>query len=133
MSRIVLTKEQRAAIDQAKADGKRRITIQLTESQRAVERQIDAEVEAEKDKIIAMGRAHLRRRKSRAAAIADQIRQARENSGMSLTDVAAATGMTRQAIMRLENGENTNPKLNTINRIAKAFGKTLEITLQDAP
>jgi len=24
-------------------------------------------------------------------------------------------------------------KLNTINRIAKAFGKTLEITLQDAP
>lgn len=48
---------------------------------------------------------------------------------MSLTDVSERSGLTRQAISRLENGWNNNPTLETLYRYALALdaGVTLGV------
>lgn len=132
MNRIVLTKAQREAIDTAKREGKQRITTELTDSQQQSMREIDVEVEAEKEEIIQRAKRSRVKTRNRNARIASQLRSAREAAGMSLADVASLSGMTRQAILRVESGENTNPTLSTIARIAKALGKTVDISLVDA-
>ncbi len=132
MSRIVLTGAQREAIEAAKREGKRRISMQLTESQQKAMRETDTEVESEKATIVKRGKESRARSRSRKQLIAAQLRSAREAAGMSLADVAAATGMTRQSILRIESGENRNPTLSTITRIAEALGKSVDITIVDA-
>lgn len=132
MSRIVLTSAQREAIETAKREGKRRISMELTDSQQKAMREVDAEVDAERASIEKRGKESRTRSRNRKQRIASQLRAAREAAGMSLADVAAATGMTRQAILRIESGENVNPTLSTIGRIAEALGKSVDITLIDA-
>lgn len=132
MSRIVLTDAQREAIETAKREGKRRISMELTDSQQKAMREVDSEVDAEKESIVKRGKELRGRSRERKQRIAAQLRAAREAAGMSLADVAAATGMTRQAILRIESGENVNPTLSTIRRIAEALGKSVDITLVDA-
>jgi transcriptional regulator with XRE-family HTH domain len=53
----------------------------------------------------------------------------RQARGLSLTDVSGRSGLTRQAISRLENGWNNNPTLETLYRYALALdaGVTLGV------
>ena len=53
----------------------------------------------------------------------------RQARGMTLTDVSERSGLTRQAISRLENGWNNNPTLETLYRYALALdaGVTLGV------
>jgi transcriptional regulator with XRE-family HTH domain len=60
------------------------------------------------------------------------LRSARRSAGLSLTQLAERTGMTRQAISRIESGENRNPTVSTIVRLAEALNKECVIELQDA-
>lgn len=61
--------------------------------------------------------------------IAALLKQAREEAHLSLADVAERCGLDRAAISRLENGLYENTTLNTLNRIAGAYGKRFLIQL----
>lgn len=54
------------------------------------------------------------------------IIEARIETGMTQKQLAEATGMNQRSISRIEMG-NTNPTLKTLDRLARGFGKKLQI------
>ncbi len=58
-----------------------------------------------------------------------KLKARREARGLSLTDVSERSGITRQAISKLENGQNTNPTVATLWRYSLAIdaGVTLGV------
>lgn len=58
------------------------------------------------------------------------LRGVRESAGLSLTDLAARTGIDKAALSRLETGRQGNPTLETIFRYVNALGK--RIVVEDA-
>jgi DNA-binding XRE family transcriptional regulator len=61
--------------------------------------------------------------------IASLLKQAREEADLSLAAVATRCGLDRSAISRLENGLYENTTLNTLNRLARAYGKRFLVQL----
>jgi hypothetical protein len=61
------------------------------------------------------------------------LRRVREAGGLSLADVAARTGIDKAALSRLENGQQANPTVGTLARYARALGKRVRLSLEDAP
>ena len=59
-------------------------------------------------------------------AIKQAIIDARNAEGLTQKQLSALTGITQGDISKLENG-NANPSLRTLQRLAKAMGKTLKI------
>lgn len=53
--------------------------------------------------------------------IKDRLRTAREASGYSLRDLAAASGLTQQALGDLESGRTDDPRLSTVRKLAAAL------------
>ncbi len=131
MASIVLTKEQRAAIERAKAEGKRRIRMELTSSQREAMAKVEAEVEQERNWLDAKSKEVKQKHDAQVQRIATLLRDAREAAGLTLTELAEQTGITRQAISRIESGENRNPTVSTIVRLAEALNKEWVLDLQD--
>lgn len=68
-----------------------------------------------------------------AKAIAYALKELRKQVKMSLADASAATGMDRSTISRLENAMYPNTTINTINRLAHAYGKRFTFRLEDEP
>ena len=60
-----------------------------------------------------------------------QLRVAREERGLSLSDLTDLTGMDRSAISKLETGQRPNPTVETLVRYAEAVGKHLVVSLVD--
>jgi DNA-binding XRE family transcriptional regulator len=131
MASIVLTKSQREAIERAKAEGKRRVRMELTPSQREAMAKADAEVEQERDWIDARSAEARKKHEAQMQRLASRLREARQSAGLSLTQLSERTGMTRQAISRIESGENRNPTMSTIIRLAEALNKQCVIDLLD--
>jgi transcriptional regulator with XRE-family HTH domain len=50
------------------------------------------------------------------------VREARQRKKMTQDDLAKASGLDQTTISDLETGRNTNPRLDTIRRLAKALG-----------
>jgi DNA-binding Xre family transcriptional regulator len=128
---IVLTKAQREAIEQAKAEGKRRVRMELTPAQRQAMTRVDAEVEQERDWIETKSAEARKKHDVQVQRLASQLAAARQAAGLSLTELSERTGMTRQAISRIESGENRNPTFSTIIRLAEALNKQCVIDLLD--
>lgn len=61
-----------------------------------------------------------------------QLKAARENKGLSLSDLTESTGMDRSALSKLETGQRPNPTVETLVRYADAVGKRLVVSLVDA-
>lgn len=61
-----------------------------------------------------------------------QLKAAREERGLSLTDLMERTGMDRSALSKLETGQRPNPTIETLVRYAEAVGKRLVVSLDDA-
>jgi transcriptional regulator with XRE-family HTH domain len=61
-----------------------------------------------------------------------QLKAAREERGLSLTDLTDLTGMDRSALSKLETGQRPNPTVETLVRYAEAVGKRLVVSLADA-
>jgi len=59
------------------------------------------------------------------------LRAERERQGLSLTDLAARSGLERSAISKLETGKVLNPNLSTLRRYAAALGKQLTFGVRD--
>jgi DNA-binding XRE family transcriptional regulator len=60
-----------------------------------------------------------------------QLKAAREERGLSLSDLTEITGMDRSAISKLETGQRPNPTIETLARYAEAVGKHLVVALAD--
>jgi DNA-binding phage protein len=59
------------------------------------------------------------------------LRAGRERQGLSLADIYERTGIDRAALSRLENNEEANPTLATLERYAEAIGKHLVVLLSE--
>ena len=113
----------------------RRVYRKATEEDRARHVEIREKIEAELPDI-------QRRVRERLALIrkdATPLRQAlsvlraeRERQGLSLADINERTGIDRAALSRLENNEEANPTLATLERYADAAGKQLVVLLSDS-
>lgn len=117
--------DQKRIIAEAKAAGNPRVFIPLTDEQAELERDYLQSVENEIRKELGHDAQH-------ANALFNQLRNARKQAGLSLADVADRAGMTKQAVLRIETGQNANPKIETLNRVAEAIGKAIKIELVDS-
>jgi DNA-binding XRE family transcriptional regulator len=66
------------------------------------------------------------------ADLAQQFKAAREERGLSLSDMTELTGMDRSSISRLETEQRANPTVETLARSVRAVGKRLVVSLRDA-
>ena len=60
------------------------------------------------------------------------LRAERERQGLSLADINERTGIDRAALSRLENNEEANPTLTTLERYAEAVGKKMVVLLSES-
>ena len=65
-------------------------------------------------------------RGNRMAAFGDRLRLLREERGLTRVQLAAAAGLTRQGVQRLEVGERANPSWDTVCRLAAALDVSLD-------
>ena len=61
--------------------------------------------------------------------VSSVIQKTRQRAGLTQADLAQRVGTTQSAISRLENGR-VRPSLETIERLAKACGATLDLRLR---
>jgi predicted transcriptional regulator len=66
------------------------------------------------------------------AGLVQQLKAAREEKGLSLSDMTRLTGMDRSALSKLETGQRLNPTIETLVRYADAVGKRLVVSLANA-
>ena len=59
------------------------------------------------------------------------LRAERERLGLSLADINQRSGIDRAALSRLENNEEANPTITTLERYAEAIGKHMIVLLYD--
>lgn len=131
MASITLSKSQREAIEQAKAEGRRRVQLELTAVQRAAMAKAEAGAEQDRSWIETESAKAKQLHDAQVQRLAARFREIRESAGLSLSQVSERTGMTRQAISRIESGENRNPTLSTIVRLASALDQECLIELHD--
>lgn len=62
--------------------------------------------------------------------LAESLRKLRENKGLSQDRLAKLADVANNTIIKIEQGENKNPTLNTLNKIAKALGVPIEELLK---
>jgi ribosome-binding protein aMBF1 (putative translation factor) len=62
--------------------------------------------------------------------IAGALQKARRQTGMSLADLARRSGIDKAALSRIENGQNMNPTIGTLETIARAIGARLCFRLE---
>src|SRR6185295_6227743 len=61
--------------------------------------------------------------------LVQQLKTAREEKGLSLSDLTRLNGMDRSAISKLETGQRFKPTIETLVRYADAVGKRLVVSL----
>jgi DNA-binding XRE family transcriptional regulator len=66
------------------------------------------------------------------AGLVQQLKAAREEKGLSLSDLTRLTGMDRSALSKLETGQRLNPTVETLVRYADAVGKRLVVSLANS-
>lgn len=103
---------------------KRRLRPDEAAKYRAIRKRVD-------DELPALVRRHHERMTARdqVRQLADQLKTARQEKGLSLADLTELTGMDRSAISRLETGQRANPTLDTLVRYAQAVGRRLVVKL----
>jgi DNA-binding XRE family transcriptional regulator len=70
---------------------------------------------------------------SQKLAIGEQLSRLRQEAGLTQAQVAKRTGTTASAISRYENAEYDRYELRTLQRIVRACGGRLDITLEPGP
>ena len=134
MASIKLTEKQKDEICKAKAEGKRSVVIDSTKEQKEAYQETLATVEAEREEITRRALAALieqRQFELQMAQIALLLCAARQEKGLSLQQLSDLTGISRPALSRIESGDNKNPTLNTLLRIARALGKEIVVSLRE--
>ena len=87
------------------------------------------ETEADREEILEQGRA-IAAAQASARKTLQRLRGERVKQGLSLADMRERTGMSREAISRLENDDSPNPTLRTLQRYATALGLDLRLSVR---
>lgn len=106
----------------------------LSTAERTRLRELRAQIEEEREEIVAEGRRHKAAHEAvvaRLREVMQLLRSERTRQGLSLADMQTRTGIARSALSRLETDSAANPTLATIARYAEALGKDLQILLAD--
>lgn len=61
----------------------------------------------------------------------DRLKELKKQTGMSNKQIAEMTFSSEKTIHRIFSGENDNPYIDTLDRIAKALGSTLDYIFSD--
>ncbi len=110
----------------------KRILRDLTPDEAARLATARQEAEARREEILREGRVTKqawRAMRREVSEVVAQLRAERERLGLSLADIEARSGLRRSALCRLENDENANPTLLTLQRYAAALGATVNTQL----
>lgn len=59
--------------------------------------------------------------------LAGELKRTRQAKRLSLADVARKSGIDKAALSRIENGQNANPTIGTLQTIARSMGVRLRI------
>ncbi len=113
-----------------------RIYRLATDEERARHKLAREQIAAELPEIKERARAALAALKKKGTPLRHVIaalRAERERQGLSLADMNERTGIDRAALSRLENNEEGNPTINTLERYAAAVGKQMIVLLADSP
>ena len=113
-----------------------RIYRRVTDEERARHQLAREQIAAELPEIKVRARATLAALKKKGTPIRHVIaalRAERERQGLSLADLNERTGIDRAALSRLENNEEGNPTISTLERYAAAVGKQMIVLLADSP
>lgn len=62
--------------------------------------------------------------------IAGNLKKLRAKKGLSLEKTARLADVSMNTIVKVENGKNTNPKIETLSKIAKVFGVTVDYLIK---
>lgn len=62
--------------------------------------------------------------------LAAALKQVRKDRKLSLADVARRSGIDKAALSRIENGQNVNPTISTLETIARSLGTKLRFQLE---
>lgn len=109
----------------------RRRTVTLTDEQKARHAEIRRQIEADRprgDREALLVKAQM----EAAYAAMQMLKAEREKRGITLTELAERTGIDKGNLSRMENNINANPTLETLTRIAKAIGGTIEFKFNPA-
>jgi len=109
----------------------KRISKTLTPAERSSYKKKLTTVEADKEELIAKGRAAFAAHEAVCKAV-KQLKAARERQNLSLADIRDFTGISREAISKLENNQAPNPTFRTLMRYASAVGVKLELKIVSA-
>ena len=113
-----------------KIEIKKRTHRRMTATERARHDEFIADFKQDKAAIMAKGAAAIKR-KDRLAQTLRLLKEEPERIGMTLTDLSIKSGIDRARLSRLENID-ANPTIGTLNRLAAALGKEINIELIDA-
>jgi DNA-binding Xre family transcriptional regulator len=61
-----------------------------------------------------------------------ELKRARQDRGLSLSEISRRSGIDLASLSRLEAGKNPNPTFETLSRYADALGLRLELSLVEA-
>lgn len=107
-----------------------RIRKNLTPAERERHRQPAAQVQADKPRIMEIGREVRREHERMLREVMSQLQEAKQESGLSLAELRDKTGIDRSTLSKLLNDPSSNPTLMTLNRIAQACGKRLVVNVE---
>lgn len=117
------------------SESSRKLNPPLPPEKLAAVRNVREAIEREEKGEILDKLRQLKRRREAAQAelarVVELLKAERTAQGVSLSTLEERTGMSRAAICRLENLEDANPTVATLNRLADALGKKLVIALAD--
>lgn len=102
--------------------------LELAKYQQAVAEEISS-----KNENVAAARELARRLKAERQGIVDLIRQlraAREQAGMSLSELERLSGISKPSLSRLENSSGPNPTVLTLLRYAQALGLSIDFNVR---
>ena len=111
----------------------KRIYRELTAEEQQRWNRANAEVESEKEDILAKARRIKAARNRVNVAVREAIKTLkleRQAQGLSLSDVEKRTGIGRAALSRLENETELNPTVVTLTRYAEALGKEVVVNFR---
>lgn len=64
--------------------------------------------------------------------LAAELKKTRKEKRLSLADVAKRSGIDKAALSRIENGQNVNPTIVTLETIARSIGARLRFRLESS-
>ncbi|SFI07470.1 helix-turn-helix domain-containing protein [Planctomicrobium piriforme] len=106
-----------------------RVHRQLTDAERKVYQERLEQIEIDKPELLRQGRDLRAAHDALVEKVVQELADAKEASGMSLSALEEQTGIDRSRLSRFFTS-GSNPTLLTLNRIARALGKEIVVTLK---